>query len=61
MDQLAQASKALITAAKLLAESSESKADVLAALSSAEQAIATAPSGDVEKKLKDIDRQVASL
>merc|ERR1712193_4343 len=37
------------------------KADVLAALTSAEQAIATAPSGDVEKKLKDIDRQVAGL
>merc|ERR1712193_2221 len=56
-----QASTLLINAAKLLAESSDNKADVLAALSSAEQAIATAPSGDVEKKLKDIDRQVASL
>merc|ERR1712193_258812 len=37
------------------------KADVLAALTSAEQAIATAPSGDVEKKIKDLERQLAGL
>merc|ERR1712193_438641 len=37
------------------------KADVLAALTSAEQAIATAPSGDVEKKIKDLERQLAGV
>jgi DNA anti-recombination protein RmuC len=61
MEALAQVTKQVITAAKLLAETSDNKADVLSALNSAEQAISTVSSDDVGKKLKDLDRQVAGL
>merc|ERR1719217_1194270 len=53
--------KQVIAATKLLADTSENKAEVLAALTSAEQAAATVSTDDVGKKLKDLDRQVAGL
>jgi chromosome segregation ATPase len=53
--------KQLIAATKLLAETSENKSDVLAALSTAEQAAATTGSGDADKKIKDLERQVAGM
>merc|ERR1719305_192741 len=53
--------KQLITATKLLAESSDNKSDILAALSSAEQGLAVTGSGDVDKKIKELERQVAGV
>jgi chromosome segregation ATPase len=53
--------KQVISAVKLLAESSDNKPDILSALSAAEQGVATAPTGEVDKKVKDLERQLAGV